>query len=139
MSWQPGINTSKAGLTVNRYISHRERSGICIFLFAPPQCQPRKALFVKTWKAVNVLPILETCTTAGLAEVQFFPSSLVPPPAQPGLKQLIDVNRCNSCDFASFYASNLVNHIRVSQLSNMKLVAYSFEQSTRSPCSPLSF
>ena len=140
-SLQPNFNTSEVGLTVNRYLTEKARN--LHFCFRArvsnlkSQCQLGKALFVKTWKAVNVLPILETCTTAGLAEVQFFPSSLLPPPAQPGLKQLIDVNRCNSCDFASFYASNLVNHIRVSQLSNMKLVAYSFEQSTRSPCSPL--
>ena len=136
-SLQPNFNTSEVGLTVNRYLTEKARnlhfcfrvsesqiSNLNANLGKPCLWKPgRQWMFCQSWKHAPLLAWL----------------SLLPPPAQPGLKQLIDVNRCNSCDFASFYASNLVNHIRVSQLSNMKLVAYSFEQSTRSPCSPLSF
>ena len=71
-SLQPNFNTSEVGLTVNRYLTEKARN--LHFCFRArvsnlkSQCQLRKALFVKTWKAVNVLPILETCTTAGLVE-----------------------------------------------------------------------
>ena len=140
-SLQPNFNTSEVGLTVNRYLTEKARnlhfcfragsqiSNLNANLGKPCLWKPgRQWMFCQSWKHAPLLAWLKGFAIFSIVS-----------PAQPGLKQLIDVNRCNSCDFASFYASNLVNHIRVSQLSNMKLVAYSFEQSTRSPCSPLSF
>ena len=63
MSWQAGINTSEAGLTVNRYISSGKGREFAFFFSHRLNANLGKPCLWKPGNAENVLAISETCTS----------------------------------------------------------------------------